>query len=114
MAQVIRFARARPRRFAALGTALLVPPLVCWGAVALVNVGLRPPAVLLRGLEASAGPGAEFALLLLCPLAAVAAGFAAIRRVPRGRKGAEAWCWAVIGVGLLCAICAVLAALRVS
>jgi hypothetical protein len=54
------------------------------------------------------------AILLVCPLLAVAAGFTAIKRVPRGRKSAEAWCWTIIGVGLVCAVCAVLASLRPS
>jgi hypothetical protein len=113
MAHVIRFVHRRVRLFASLGTALLVPPLVCWVAVVLVVMAnQRAAAALLHGIEAHGGPGVEVVLLLVCPLLAVAVGFTAIRRVPRGRRGAEVWCWAIIGVGLVCAVCAVLASLR--
>lgn|GEM_PF-4616052 len=115
MAHVIKFVHRRTRLFASLGTALLVPPLVCWLALVLLLSGFqRAPAALLHGIETHGGPGAEVAILLICPLLAVAAGFMAIRRVPRGRKGPEAWCWAIIGVGLVCAVCAALASLRPS
>ena len=110
MAHVLMFGRRHTRLLASCGTALLAPPLICWLAVvAVVVANLQPAAALLRGIEARGGPSVEVLLLLACPLAAVAFGFAAIRRVPRGRKVFEVWCWAVIGAGLMFAICAVLA-----
>ncbi|HYY43291.1 MAG TPA: hypothetical protein VE775_11210, partial [Pyrinomonadaceae bacterium] len=72
----------------------------------------RAPGALLHGIETHGGQTVEVAILLICPLMAVVAGFTAIRRVPRGRKGAELWCWTIIGVGLVCAVCAALASLR--
>ena len=112
MAQVLWFTHRHTRLYASLGTLLLVPPLVCWLALVLLLVGLRPAAALLQSISMRGGPLGEVAILLVCPLLAVASGFAAIRRVPRGRKGAEAWCWALIGAGVVFAICAVFAALR--
>ncbi len=112
MAQVIKFARRRVGLYASLGTTLLVPPLICWGAVVLVIMGARLPAALLHGIEQYGGQAAELVLLVLCPLLAVVAGFTAIKRVPRGRKVAEAWCWTIIGAGVTFAVCAVLAVLR--
>jgi hypothetical protein len=115
MAHVLMFSRRPTRLLAALGTMLLAPPLICWLAVvSVVSANMRPAAALLQGIEARGGAGAEIAILLACPLAAVAFGFTAIKRVPRGRKGAEAWCWAIIGAGVLFAVCAVLASLRPS
>ena len=115
MAHVLMFGRRHTRLLASLGTALLAPPLVCWLALALVvGANLRAAAALLHGIEAHGGPGTEVALLLACPLAAVMFGFTAIRRVPRGRRVTEAWCWAIIGAGVLFAVCAVLASLRPS
>jgi hypothetical protein len=112
MAHGFKFAHGqRARMLASLGALALVPPLVCWLALVLLLVGSRAADALLRAVNAR-GASAEVTILLVCPLVAVALGFAAIRRVPRGRRGAELWCWAIIGVGLIFAVCAVLASLR--
>jgi hypothetical protein len=113
MAHVFKFNyRRRARLFASLGSVALVPPTVCWLALVLLVAGLRPADALLRAVNVRGGPAAEVLILLICPLAAVALGFAAIKRVPRGRRGAELWCWSIIGAGLMFAVGAVLATLR--
>jgi hypothetical protein len=54
----------------------------------------------------------EKMLAVGCPLLSVGFGLAAVDRAGQGKARARAWCWGVVGLGVLLSCCALVISLR--